>query len=77
MEDLARQVPVGTTVRVWTWADRVSGTVVAFPSENTLQVRRPGLIGPWESRDRKVFWNEMEHVAVADGRMGEGVLWGV
>ncbi|HUL03808.1 MAG TPA: hypothetical protein VLV16_11325 [Gemmatimonadales bacterium] len=50
---------------------------MAFPSENTLQVRRPGLIGPWESRDRKVFWNEMEHVAVADGRMGEGVLWGV
>ena len=78
MEDLARQVPVGTQVRVWTWADRVSGTVVAFPSENTLQVRRNGLIGPWESRYRKVFWNEMQHVAVADGRMGvEGMVPGV
>jgi hypothetical protein len=47
------------------------GAVVANWAPDSVNLRRTALIlYPWESRHRTVFWGEVEHLDVANGRVG-------
>jgi hypothetical protein len=51
---------------------RIVGTVHGNWAPDSMRLRRSALIlYPWEPRERPVFWGEVRHLDLADGRLGE------